>query len=170
MPRRHRPLVETPADAALAAALDAWGRIPSCAKGVAGEAAAVASLAAAGLDVWRPVSPAHRADLGVVGPGGRLIKAQVRVAGWIQDRGAFRVSFARRSRGRRIPFRTGEVDFFLIVCPGPAGWIYYVPATAVAGKSSGTFRPHRPQARCRHGGTDYEPYLGTIGIVRRASS
>src|SRR5438270_9713454 len=108
--------VKQPDDQALLTALGAWQRLPSSAKGTAGEAWAVAWLTGHGLDVWTPATAGHAADLGVLTPRG-LRRVQVRTAAYLPSRQCFRAGFLRRIRGRRVQYRIGEVDFFLLVVP-----------------------------------------------------
>jgi hypothetical protein len=165
MPPTSQDQHRTTDDLVLDAVLSSWRRLDSSSKGIAGESCVTSYLAALGMNLWRPVSAGSRADLGVLTTKG-FIKLQIRVAGYIQSRRCFMASLVRKIKGRRVPFRKNDIDFFCCVCPGPKPWIYFIPATATAGRSSATFSPHRYR-RLRQGTIDWGQYLDAVHLLSK---
>lgn len=130
-------------DAGFIAAQAAWQAVPPHIKGAVAESRAAVWLCENGYDVWKPYSPHHRCDLGVVRDQ-RITRLQVKAASYNPARKYFHVGFNKWHHGNIGPYAEGEIDFFVVYCGGLAHPAFYViPASEGIGRTSANLIPHR---------------------------
>lgn len=137
-------------------------RVRSLELGAISEALVCVRLMSLGFDVWKPFLPTHRADLAVAF-GRRLVRVQVKTAGYEEKSRRFRTSLMNKRRGTFISYRDGELEFFIVKCSGVEEY-YVVPATV--GIKAGYLNLYPTRDRLMESWVDYEVYRNNFELLR----
>ncbi|WP_428910716.1 group I intron-associated PD-(D/E)XK endonuclease [Niallia sp. Krafla_26] len=115
-----------------------------------------------GYNVYKPYKLNHKVDYLVV-KDWSTVKIQVKTGMYFKKEKVYRVNLdSKDSNGKRIPYESSDVDFFLIKCSG-INEFYVIPYLEGNGKSLFLF-PHRNK-RYREKEVDFEIYRNAFELI-----
>lgn len=124
------------------------GDVDTTVKGTIAEGYVKVKLAELGFDVWEPVAQNHKTDL-VILTERRVIKIQVKAAGYDLPSKAFRANLTRHRRGGGLP----TMEF------------YVIPASLADGNATPRLFPHREKA-LSFGDFSWETYRNAFDLLK----
>lgn len=131
--------------------------------GAIAESKVISRLMEEGFDVWRPAIANHRADAAVF-VGGKMVRLQVKAAGYDKKTSRYRSLLATKKNGEIKKYSEDEFEFFIVKCSFVEEY-YVIPINVANETGYVNLYPHRE--RLIAAGVSYEEYRNNFDLIRR---